>query len=288
MTAVEAAGGVLWRRGEAGVQVAVVHRPRYDDWSLPKGKLDPAEPWVAGAVREVGEETGFSVEVGRSLGVSRYRVPESPKTVRWWAMRAVSGCFEPGDETDALQWLPVAQAASLVTAGSDVAVLQQFSACTPETSTVLLVRHGRAGDRDQWTGDDDQRPLDDVGREQAAALAEVLPLWGPVSVLSAPALRCLDTVRPVAARLDLPVVVDDSLSEGRSPRLPGRLRELGAAGRTVVVCSQGGAIPEAVEDLAGAGGLGLQDVAAHKGSLWALSFADGRLVDADHTDRIRR
>ena len=165
-----AAGGVLWRRAGDRVEVAIVHRPKYDDWSLPKGKLDPGEPVLAGALREIREETGFSAVPGRTLGVSRYRVLDSgrdvAKTVQWWSMRAGSGEFEPSKEVDELRWLPVPAALARVSAGYDAAPLRAFQSGPPDTVTLLLIRHGSAGDRETWTGEDDERPLDDEGTSQ--------------------------------------------------------------------------------------------------------------------------
>jgi phosphohistidine phosphatase SixA len=243
---VRAAGGVLWRYVDGSVRVAVVHRPKYDDWSLPKGKLDPGEPAVVGALREVREETGHEAVAGRALGV-------------------------------------IARAHS----GYDCAPLRAFAQEPPETVTVLLVRHGSAGDRASWRGEDDARPLDQEGRRQARALAEVLPAYGPVRVLSAPPLRCVDTVRPVAERLGLcvepaPAAAESENAEGSGP-LVDLLSELAARGQPVAVCSQGGAIPAAVAALAGP--LGGGDVRARKGSVWALSFTGSRLVDASYAAR---
>ena len=108
---VRAAGGLVWRPGDGGPEVAVVHRPRYDDWSLPKGKLVPDEDWLDAALREVEEETGFSCEAGDELEPSRYRDRKGrDKLVRWWSMRAVGGSFEPNDEVDELRWLGPAEA----------------------------------------------------------------------------------------------------------------------------------------------------------------------------------
>ena len=285
---VRAAGGVLWRDVDGRVEVAVVHRPRYDDWSLPKGKLDPEELEAVAAVREVHEETGFRCVLGRGLGATRYRVLDRgrdvPKTVRWWALQALDGHFVPGEEVDELRWLTVPRAVRTVTAGGDDGILERFAQCPVDTSTVLLVRHARAGRREDWTGPDDERPLDERGWAQAAAQTGLLPLWAPEAVLSAPALRCRQTVTATAERLGLPVELDPDLAEDAGEALPRRLRELGAAGRTVVVCSQGGVIGPAVRELADDAGLSVPDGSAPKGSVWALSWADGRLVDADRTD----
>ncbi len=272
-----------------------MHRPRYDDWSLPKGKLDPGELPVLGALREVAEETGFTAVAGRTLGHSRYRVLDGgrdvPKTVRWWSLRATGGEFVPTAEVDHLQWLPVPQALRRVTAGRDSGPLGTFVEHPADTTTVLLVRHGSAGDREHWSGDDDLRPLDDKGHEQAQAAAGVLPAYAPAAVTSAPPLRCLDTVRPLAQRLGVEVGLDPRLSERTWEADPGAVVEavceLGAQDVVTVACSQGGAVQEVVGALTAQAGIQLDRVRGRKGSLWALSFSGGRLVDADYTADLR-
>lgn len=114
---VRAAGAVLWRRtGRDGVEVAVVHRPEYDDWSLPKGRLDPGEDWEEAARREVREETGFEGELGRELGASRYEDRHGrPKHVRYWLMEPSAGAWSPNEEVDELRWLAEAEAAEMLT-----------------------------------------------------------------------------------------------------------------------------------------------------------------------------
>lgn len=115
---VRAAGGLVVREGGdggGGVEVAVVHRPRYDDWSLPKGKLDPGESWADAALREVAEETGFRCELGPELAPARYRDRKGrDKLVRFYRMRPVEGRFEPNDEVDELRWLAPAEALELL------------------------------------------------------------------------------------------------------------------------------------------------------------------------------
>jgi 8-oxo-dGTP diphosphatase len=117
---VQAAGGVLVRDG----RVALVHRPKYDDWTLPKGKLDPGETFEEAALREVSEETGIRAELGRELPSTRYRdSKDRPKIVRYWEMRPVSGEFSPNEEVDELRWLEPAEAAELLTYERDGEVL---------------------------------------------------------------------------------------------------------------------------------------------------------------------
>jgi 8-oxo-dGTP diphosphatase len=112
---VRAAGGVVMRKGKKGPKLALVHRPRYDDWSLPKGKLEAGESFKQGALREVEEETGYSCELGRELSPIRYRDRKGrSKLVRYWQMRPLEGEFEANDEVDELRWVSPAKAAKLL------------------------------------------------------------------------------------------------------------------------------------------------------------------------------
>jgi 8-oxo-dGTP pyrophosphatase MutT (NUDIX family) len=304
-TMVRAAGGVVWRPTEGGVEVVVVHRPRYDDWSLPKGKVDAGEHVLATAYREVIEETGIQPLLGPRLPSTSYLVAgphgAQPKTVDYWAMRAVGGEFVRNDETDGLAWLSPAAAASRVTHEHDAEVLQAFTALPPITGTVVLVRHAKAGDAHRWEGDDRDRPLEPTGQAQAVWLAELLPLFGPTRLLSARKVRCEQTIEPLADRLGQSIVTDRSLDEETfaedKDAVLERLRGLAADGGVTVASSQGGLIPWAVSELAEADAAAVDnDSTAHrrdgslrsrKGSAWVLSFAGRRLVQADYVASLR-
>ncbi|GGP47202.1 NUDIX hydrolase [Saccharothrix coeruleofusca] len=272
---IRAAGAVLWRDD----RVAVVHRPRYDDWSLPKGKLDPGETVAAAAVREVLEETGVHAVLGRHLAQVRYTAFGKPKTVDYYSARATSGEFVPNEEVDELRWLPVPLALRLVTRDEDREVLHAFAAAPADLRTLLLVRHAKAGKRDHWQGDDDLRPLSPAGWRQAEALRSMLPLWGVTRVHAAPRVRCAQTVQGVAEDLSVEVAREPRLSEeGYWPDRDAalvRLLEIAGAGGVPVVCSQGGVIPDLVSALAELGGVKLDDgVPCKKGSAWVLAFRE--------------
>lgn len=125
---IHAAGAVLWRRGAAAIEVAVIGRPRYRDWTLPKGKLKRGEKPLDGAVREVEEETGQLARPGAPLGASRYLFRGQSKVVEYWAMEALGGRFVAGDEVDEVRWLPAPEAAALLTHDRDREILRRFLA----------------------------------------------------------------------------------------------------------------------------------------------------------------
>jgi 8-oxo-dGTP diphosphatase len=126
---VKAAGGVVWRRSDGDVEIAVVHRPRYDDWSLPKGKLDEGEGFEDAALREVEEETGLRCRLGRELGETHYEDRKGrPKVVRYWAMTDCDGEFEPNEEVDELRWVPIADAKGVLTYDFDRELVDRVAA----------------------------------------------------------------------------------------------------------------------------------------------------------------
>ncbi|TFV64420.1 UNVERIFIED_ORG: NUDIX hydrolase [Bacillus sp. AZ43] len=284
---IAAAGGVLWRpaggREDGRIEIAVAHRPRYDDWSLPKGKLDAGEHPLTAACREVIEETGLTVVAGRRGPTTRYAVDGAPKRVDYWLMRCTGGTFTANDEVDELRWLPPGEAAALCSYEHDREVVADAARTDlPREVRLLLVRHGKAGSSDRWDGPDDVRPLTGGGEEQARRLAEVLPLFAPTAVRTATPLRCRQTVTPLAERLGLPVADAPEFGEpefGGDPHEAARtaLRVL-EGGDVTVVCSQGGTIPAVLGALGvhGHGVPGLPAPAA-KGSTWVLGGRPGAL-----------
>ena len=294
-----AAGGVVWRPGPDGEpEILLVHRPRYDDWSLPKGKLDPGEHPARAAVREVNEETGLVLALGRALPTVEYRVPtatgEADKIVRYWAMQAGLDDVAAGNgphEVDEIAWLPLREASLKLSRHADRAPLRALARGPLRTSTVQLVRHGSAGSRARWPGSDDDRPLDERGRAQAGRLAEVLPSWGPHFLVSAPALRCRQTIEGLALASGLAVTVSAAFSEEGFAADPDTgqtlLTALAQKFRCTVIASQGGAIPALVRRLTEQHGLARTEVGSRKGSVWTLTFAGPRLVAADYDTSMR-
>ncbi len=203
-----------------GPEVLLVHRPKYDDWSFPKGKLDPGEHVTTAAVREVAEETGLDVRLGPPLSRQEYTVRNGqtrPKHVYYWAARVVGdddvSTYRPNPEVDALRWVRLDDAAKLLSYRRDRETLAEFVGVRRKTFPLVVMRHGKAAARKAWTSDDRKRPLVDEGELQAEQVVPVLGAFGVDRVVSSTSKRCWTTVGPYADVADLDVEVSDELSE---------------------------------------------------------------------------
>ncbi|MEV0946219.1 bifunctional NUDIX hydrolase/histidine phosphatase family protein [Rhodococcus sp. NPDC049939] len=288
-----AAGAVLWRKSPRHpdeIEIAVIHRPKYQDWSFPKGKLDPGETAVVAALREVEEETGIRAHLGRHLGAVTYPIPghRRLKRAEYWAAEVFAGEFVPNDEVDELLWLPVPEVADQLSYPMDRKVLRRFTTLPPDTATMLLVRHAKAGSRKRHQSDDNTRPLDASGREQADALVAQLQAFGATDVSSADRTRCIQTVEPLAHALGTDIRLEPLMSEESYEADPAatrtRARKVAALGGVQVICSQGGVIPDLLQWWADSDGISLPAARNRKASTWVLSLSGGKLVQADHID----
>jgi 8-oxo-dGTP diphosphatase len=287
MKPVRAAGGVLWRAAGDGMRICVVHRPYRDDWSLPKGKLDGTEHPLAGAVREVREETGVRGEPQLRLPDVAYTLPDGvPKTVEFWLMRAADGAAaDPVDptEVDTVVWLSPAEALRRLTYPDDRRLVEHVAGLPPVTAATALVRHAHAGKRSDFSGNDALRPIDERGRAQAETLGVVVSLFAPKRLYAATPLRCRQTLEPVAARLGLPIVTDSAFAEpGDIDELPARVKVAAARlaelrdGERAAVCSQGKVMPPLLALLSGAGDP--EPYKTPKGGGWILTWSGDRLL----------
>lgn len=286
-----AAGGVLWRPAEdGGTEVAVVHRPRYGDWSFPKGKLDPGETRIVAAVREIEEETGVRSVLGRYLGNVTYPVTghRRLKRVDYWAARALDGEFTSGEEVDELRWVAATDAFDVLSYPMDRSVLRRFLRLPTDTSTALLVRHAKAGSRKKYKGDDRFRPLDAAGRAQAAALVPQLVAFGGDSVVAADRTRCIQTVEPFAAQLGFEIDIEPALTEEEYRADPDRghkrMLDIASGPGVPVICSQGKVIPPLLAWWAERDGVALPATRNRKAGMWVLSLRGDRLIAVDHVD----
>ncbi|NUP28883.1 MAG: NUDIX hydrolase [Nocardia sp.] len=289
-----AAGTVLWRHapGSAGsVEIAVIRRPKYEDWSLPKGKLDPGESPVLAAFRETEEETGLRPRLGRYLGKVTYPITghRKMKRVDYWAAEVVDGEFSANSEVDELVWCPLDTVMSELSYPMDRQIVRAFTRLPAATHTLILVRHAKAGRRDRYRGPDEQRPLELAGYRQSLALVPNLLAFGAQEIYSAEPLRCVQTVAPLAEELGVEVEIEPLLGDigyaADPDKARDRIRQLVSPQRVRVLCSQGDTIPDLVRWWAEQDGMRLSPARTRKGSVWVLSFAGDRLVAADHLDR---
>ncbi|NHA66626.1 NUDIX hydrolase [Phycicoccus flavus] len=262
-TTIPAAGTLPWRVGAAGLQVALVHRPRYDDWSWAKGKLDPGEEFAVAAGRETHEETGLRVRLGVPLPGSRYTLlgkdgRPDVKVVRYWAATVVGGDGRLVNEIDDVVWLEPRAAHERLDYARDrdqlLALVRRHQAGTLDTWPLVLVRHAHAVSRSDWDGDDDTcRPLDKGGQLRAKALAPVLAAYGVRRVVSSLSDRCVQTVAPYVRTSDARLRTKRGLSEEGFEADPTRavahLERALAKGRPVAVCSHGPLMPTLVDVL---------------------------------------
>jgi 8-oxo-(d)GTP phosphatase len=250
---IRASGGVVVRpSGDGSVEVLIIHRPHYDDWSLPKGKDDRGETAEQAALRELHEETGYRARIVAKLGDQHYTVGNGrPKIVAYFIMRPTTfDGFDKGDEVDVTRWVDLETAAEMLSYDHDRQLLDDPRiAHAARSGTVFLVRHAHAGDRSTWDGDDRLRPITKKGRTQSKAIATGLARRGVGAIHSSPYVRCVQTVEPLAKLSKLPIIENDLLGEGSdTSKLIGFLAA--NAGTDLVLCSHGDVIPELLDRLA--------------------------------------
>jgi 8-oxo-dGTP diphosphatase len=286
-----AAGAALWRPAANGPEVLLVHRPRYDDWSLPKGKSDPGEHILLTAVREVFEETCVRPVLGPRLPSMEYISWGRPKQVSYWSAFSPGHEAAPGHEIDAVSWLSLAQAREQLAGTHDDPVI---TALQPRvTVPLILVRHASAGLKEEWPGDDESRPLDAQGTIDALMLARLLACFAPSArLISSPALRCTETMRPFAAGFGGTVEAEAALAApGRSGVFSSRteladsvrrlIHDLMAARRPAVLCLHRENLPitlGAACSVLGAPSAMPEDPSLPKGGFWVVHAATGELA----------
>lgn len=198
-TDVVAAGSVVFRPGR---EVLLVHRPRYDDWSFPKGKLDPGELAPVAAVREVAEETGLHVRLGPPLASQRYLAAGRGKTVHYWVGWTVGDSDVSGylvnDEIDEVCWLPYDEAMAKLSYEFDRATLAEAAPLRKRTRAMVVLRHAKARSRTQWTHPDPERPLVALGHAQSQRLVALLAVYDATRIVSSSSARCVQTLEPYA------------------------------------------------------------------------------------------
>jgi len=293
---IPAAGAIVWRPSRAGPEIVLVHRPRYDDWSYPKGKCEPGEHVLRTAIREVREETGLGVVLGRALSPSVYPTKAGTKHVSYWAARHIQSFgFVSNDEVDDVRWLPAATAHERLTYERDVALLGEFRSAPASTVPLILLRHAEAGSKVAVAGDaaataaaDLARPLEASGEADAKILAGVLASYGECQVISSAAQRCVATVRPYAETMGVPIQVEPAfaVTPGSAPDgAAERVTSLADSSVPTLICAHRENLPWLIDAAFNALGAGSRRAKPlGKGEFWVLQSASGELVSAERHD----
>lgn len=262
---IHAAGALVWRIHKERLEVLLIHRPAYDDWSWPKGKPRKRETLPACAVREVEEETGVRVSLGVPLPPVRYWLGDGSLKLNWyWAARAHDGPAlaarrpvtpAPPTEVDEVRWVEAAAAMKKLTRKSDreplKALLEAYADDHLETWAVLVARHGRAKKRNDWDEGELTRPLTGRGRRQARSLVELFAAYGARQVTSSVWGRCTSTVQPFADAASLEITALHELTEEGAREDPKAVRRIIRAaihaGHSSVVCTHRPVLPLVVK-----------------------------------------
>jgi 8-oxo-dGTP diphosphatase len=276
-----AAGCVVARRTKKGKpEYLIVHRPRYDDWSLPKGKVDKGEAFLDAALRELKEETGITGTKPRLVGSIGYLTKAgNPKVVRWWLTEVKKGKFTPNSEVDKVKWLSLKRATRKVTYRNDREVLDRANDMylAKSAGMVYLIRHACAGRRDDLDPNDRFRKLDKRGKRQRKAIRDLLMAHPITRIGSSTYERCLATVKPSSKRLGIPIEPETALVEGSHPhRLVGLIADLQE--ESVVLCSHADVIADFIGHLFAEQVPMDGPLAWEMGSIWELRTVKGRVV----------
>ena len=272
---VHAAGAVVARSGK---QVLLVHRPKYDDWSFPKGKLDEGEHVTAAGVREVAEETGLDVRLGPPLRAQRYAAGNRMKTVHYWMGRVIGdgdvSQYQANDEIDEVAWVPFDDAMSLLTYPYDRETLRESMLVRKKTRAFVILRHGQARSRKSWRKNDRLRPLVRTGTLQAQRTVPVLAAYDVSMVATSSSTRCVQSVAPYVDVTDVKPRAFDGLSEEDATDESVReiVRELLDHKGGVVLCTHRPVLP-AVFDA-----LGVTEAKLEPGSMFVVHQRSGKVV----------
>jgi 8-oxo-(d)GTP phosphatase len=279
---VVSAGAVVLGRGG---EVLLVHRPKYDDWSFPKGKVERGEHVTAAAVREVEEETGVRIRLGVPLGSQRYPVRAGTKLVHYWVGRPVgdgdvSG-YQPNAEIDEVAWFPVDKARRRLSYQFDIDTLGEALQHPHKTRTLAVLRHSQARSRKAWRFEDRDRPLLATGKHQAERLVSLLAAYDARRLVSSGSVRCVQTLEPYAAETGREVSTEPVLSEEAATRrsvrelvseVLDRIHDEPASAGATVLCTHRPVLPWLFE------AAGVEDPGLAPGELVVLHLRKHRVV----------
>ena len=281
---------MIWRKVGKEVQIALVHRPRYDDWSLPKGKQDPGEALIACAYRETLEETNLKVAFGPYVGYIEYFVPEGLKKVYYWSARLADDSpeFHANEEVDLLEWHPLEAAIEKVTRDSDREIIEKFLSVPFDSYPLIMLRHAKALAREEWQGEDEDRPLEQLGQQQARRMLSLYQVYGLTQIHTSDAVRCHDTVEQMAHALNIPLTITNKVSEYTWKKSKEKAidyaKELIKENEPVILCSHNPVLPRMMEKLTKKIDFDYPDNKLQPGEAWILHHNKKDVLQIDRLE----
>jgi 8-oxo-dGTP pyrophosphatase MutT (NUDIX family)/phosphohistidine phosphatase SixA len=286
---IRAAGALLWRElGDRSIEIALIHRPKYDDWTLPKGKIEEGETALQCAYRELIEETGIKAAFTRQLGSVEYEESGQRKRVIFWAAHCAleASAFIPNEEVDEMCWLSAEDALVAATHGSDKEIIENFMSQEPRTDTLIILRHTKALERGDWDEEDSQRTLNEVGLDQAQLLIKHLEPFAIEEVYTSDYLRCVQTVTPMAHSRGLGITQVPSLNEETFETDP--LRSVSFANalkqdeKNILICSHNPVIPTMLRGILNTKLKNKDLIKLEPGDAWIVHRVRGEIVGLDY------
>jgi 8-oxo-dGTP pyrophosphatase MutT (NUDIX family)/phosphohistidine phosphatase SixA len=276
---IAAAGAVVWRRNANDeVEIALIHRVKYDDWSIPKGKVEGDESLIACAYRETMEETGFDVRFGPIIGSISYSVGDVPKTVTYWSAKFLTERSTPNPgEVDEIRWMTTPEAHQFLTRELDKKIITDFLEIDLDTKPLILLRHA---------GEDTDRPLSSHGERQARRLLSNLQPYAIEEMHSSSAVRCYETITPMARSMSIDFFFTDSLSEdvfNKDRERPVKyIHRLLVNDYPVLACSHNPILPEVISSFVNKFGIEVTDIKLEPGDAWVAHHIDREVVSVEY------
>jgi 8-oxo-dGTP diphosphatase len=286
---IRAAGALLWRETEdLKVEIALIHRPKYDDWTLPKGKIEEGETALQCAYRELIEETGIKAGFTRQLGTVEYEESGQRKRVIFWAAHCAlnTGVFVANEEVDQLEWSTPESALAKATHDSDRQMIESFLSQPHRTDTLIILRHTKALERGDWDEEDSQRTLDEIGFDQAQLLIKHLEPFAIDEIYTSNYLRCVQTVTPLSHSRGLNVTQVPSLNEETFNEDP--LRSVSFANalkqdeKNILICSHNPVIPTMLRGILNTKLKNRDLIKLEPGDAWIVHRVRGEIVGLDY------
>lgn len=285
---VAASGAVVWRPRKGapagGVEVLIVHRPSYDDWTFPKGKANRGEKAAACAYREVLEETAVRIRLGIPMPAAEYVVNAGIKIVQYWSASVVGDGpkpFKPNKEIDDVVWVRPKVAAKMLSYTHDRELLETFRELRKrdehDTQTLVILRHAKTYTRGRWHGEEDARPLTVAGANTAKRLARTIGAFGVEKMVSSPAARCVATIQPFTDLAGITPDLDDRLQEGvKASHVRKAVQPLLTKKKPVAICSHRPTLPAIFE------AVGVDPVELEPGEAFVVHHHNGTVIATEH------